>query len=240
MNNNDKNDLPALDSKDWESKTIEGTKVFCSFRKLVPVSELKPHPRNANRHPTSQIEALATIIFGDPEKKIEGNGWRLPIVVSDRSGYVIKGHGRLQAAILRGKTTVPVDFQHYESEETELKDLIADNEIARQAERDDGQIASIIRELQQTSAGLDAMEFGLTPQEFDRLCEETDTSNIIGDFNQDEGESTSNEIAGASGKKLKFVAEMRITEELASDETFKQELNDFCVKHDITFKIRGL
>ena len=38
-------------------------KVCCAHDKLVPVSELKPNPRNPNKHPKEQIELLT------PEEK---------------------------------------------------------------------------------------------------------------------------------------------------------------------------
>ena len=52
--------------------------------------DLVPHPRNPNKHGDNQIALLAKII---------GNqGWRNPIVVSERSGFIVAGHGRLGAA----------------------------------------------------------------------------------------------------------------------------------------------
>ena len=91
--------------------------VHCCFDKKVPVEELKPNPRNPNKHPEKQIKLLAKII-----KK---QGWRLPIVVSKRSGYITKGHARLMAARELKEKQVPVDFQGYKSEEEELRYLIA-------------------------------------------------------------------------------------------------------------------
>jgi DNA modification methylase len=65
------------------------------------------------------------------------NGFRSPIVLSKRSGFIVKGHGRLQAAILGGWKQVPVDIQEYENEAAEVADLEADNRIALLAEIDD-------------------------------------------------------------------------------------------------------
>lgn len=78
--------------------------VFCSFDKIIPVEELRPNPRNPNRHPDDQVELLA--------KVIETQGWRQPVKVSVQSGMIVSGHGRYEAALLLG-CPVPVDFQEY-------------------------------------------------------------------------------------------------------------------------------
>ena len=103
-------------------------KVQCAHQELRPIGELKAHPKNPNQHPERQVELLAKII--------EATGWRSPIVVSKRSGYITKGHGRLLAAVRAGFSEVPVDLQDYESEEEELADMVADNDIAELAEMD--------------------------------------------------------------------------------------------------------
>lgn len=94
----------------------------------VDINELKPHPENANKHPQSQIEQLAKII--------NYQGFRSPIIVSNRSGFITVGHGRLEAAKLNGLTRVPVSYQDYDDESQELAHMHADNSIALQAEID--------------------------------------------------------------------------------------------------------
>jgi len=100
--------------------------VNCLYDKLVPVSELKPHPKNRNAHPKDQIERLAKIL--------KYQGWRYPIKVSKQSGFITSGHGRLEAAIENGWPEVPVNYQDYENETQEYADLQADNAIASWAE----------------------------------------------------------------------------------------------------------
>jgi len=85
-----------------------GIPVFCAFDELVDPRELIENPRNPNSHPQEQIKALAYII--------QSTGWRKPITVSNRSGYVVSGHGRLKAALLFGAEKVPVDYQNYANE----------------------------------------------------------------------------------------------------------------------------
>ena len=70
--------------------TADGVAVYCAHDKIVDTNSLVGNPRNPNKHPKEQITALAKII--------KRQGWRHPIVVSNRSGFVVKGHGRLLAA----------------------------------------------------------------------------------------------------------------------------------------------
>lgn len=95
---------------------------------LVAISLLKPHPRNPNRHDDSQIERLADVL--------NFQGWRSPIIVSKRSGFVVAGHGRLLAARKNGWDMAPVSYQDFESDEAEYAFLVSDNAIASWAELD--------------------------------------------------------------------------------------------------------
>jgi DNA modification methylase len=101
-------------------------KINCLYDSQLQLDELVPHPKNRNDHPKEQIERLA--------KVLEYQGWRYPIKISKRSGYITSGHGRLEAAKLNGWTEVPVNYQDYESDEQEYADLVADNAIASWAE----------------------------------------------------------------------------------------------------------
>src|SRR5690554_5595895 len=92
----------------------------------VDINELKPHKDNSNRHPKEQIERLAKII--------NYQGFRSPIVVSNLSGFIVSGHGRLEAAKKLGLTKVPVSYQDFEDAKMELAHLNADNAIALWAE----------------------------------------------------------------------------------------------------------
>lgn len=113
--------------------------IFCAHDELVAIERVIGNPRNPNMHPSEQIALLAKIIGSQ--------GWRAPITVSRRSGFVVRGHGRLAAAKLLGLDTVPVDFQDYESEAAEWADLIADNRIAELAEPDMPMLLDLLQEL---------------------------------------------------------------------------------------------
>ena len=64
-------------------------------------------------------------------------GWRNPVTVSKRSGFVVAGHGRIAAAKLNGWTQAPVDEQEFATEADEYAHLVADNKIAELAETDE-------------------------------------------------------------------------------------------------------
>lgn len=108
--------------------TNDGIKIFCCHDEIVPIKNLNPNPQNPNTHPQEQIELLADII--------EKQGWRQPITVSNQSNYIVKGHGRLMAAIHKGWTNVPVDYQDYPSQDAEYADLMADNKLAELSQID--------------------------------------------------------------------------------------------------------
>lgn len=149
--------------------------VFCAYDDMVLVDDLRPNPRNPNRHPQSQIELLAKII--------KENGWRAPITVSTRSGYIVRGHGRLMAAKLAGLEECPVDYQDYESDEQEVQDLIADNRIAELAEIDQGMLDLMLDELCDIGADLELA--GFTSEEIEDMKHD-DVDAVIEDTPNDD------------------------------------------------------
>jgi len=114
----------------------EKIKIHCSHTELRDPTSLVEHPRNYNTHPAEQIRLLAKII--------KHQGWRNPITVSKRSGFVVKGHGRLAAAMLLKTEKVPVDVQDYKDEASEVADMIADNRIAELAEADQDALKDLL------------------------------------------------------------------------------------------------
>src|SRR6266478_3343371 len=125
--------------------------IHCAHDKIVAIGKLKPNPANPNRHPETQIALLSKII--------EAQGWRNPIVVSNRSGLITKGHARLSAARKIGATTAPVDFQDYASDNEELADMIADNRIAELADPDRTMLREIMEQLDDGAFDMDITGF---------------------------------------------------------------------------------
>ena len=135
-----KNDLKVTYTSTAEARTqAGGIPVFCAYDKLMNPKDLVGNPRNPNQHPKDQIQLLAHII--------QSQGWRAPITVSNQSGYVVRGHGRLAAALEFGAECVPVDYQNYSNEAEEWADLIADNRLAELSEIDNVKIADLIADM---------------------------------------------------------------------------------------------
>jgi hypothetical protein len=133
--------------------------VWCKFDKLINTETLIENPRNPNEHSTDQINRLAIII--------KYQGWRSPIVISNRSGFVIKGHCRLASARALKMLQVPVEYQDYESEASEWADLIADNIIAELATTNRAILSDNILALDELNFNLDLT--GLDKPELDNL-----------------------------------------------------------------------
>lgn len=95
---------------------------------LLPIEQIKPWPKNPNKHSKDQIERLA--------KLIKYQGFRNPLIISKRSGFLIVGHGRLEAAKHLGLKELPCLLQDYDSGEQEYAHCVADNAIADWADLD--------------------------------------------------------------------------------------------------------
>lgn len=107
--------------------------------KMVAVDELKPNPRNPNTHSQDQVARLASVI--------KHQGWRAPVVVSNQSGLVVTGHGRVEAAKLLGIKEVPVSYQDFATPADENAHLLADNRLAELSELDNTKLKDLIQEL---------------------------------------------------------------------------------------------
>ena len=142
--------------------TENGFKIYCRYDELLPLDQFKPHPDNPNTHPHEQIELLADIF--------KNNGIRQPIKVSNLSGFIIAGHGRLRAAALAGLTVYPVEFQNYEDKKAELDDLLGDNKIAELSELDADLLHQAVK-----NAGLDLSDLqsvGFSDEEITKLFDD--------------------------------------------------------------------
>jgi hypothetical protein len=127
--------------------TINGIAVHCAHVAIVDIGKLKPYPANNKTHPEAQLDLLT--------KAIKAQGWRAPITVSNQTGYIVRGHARLEAAKRLGLEQVPVDYQNYASDETERMDRIADNRLAELGETD---FVALKDELLELDTGATEME----------------------------------------------------------------------------------
>lgn len=140
--------------------------IYCAHTRLVDPNTLKPNPANPNRHSAHQIQLLASII--------QEQGWRNPITLSRRSGLIVRGHGRLEAALLIGCEVVPVDEQDYASEAEELADLLADNRLAELAELDEDELKRLLKSIQESDPSFDLELTGFAEDEIRKLFDAED------------------------------------------------------------------
>lgn len=131
--------------------------VFCRYDEIVQIEKAIENPKNPNTHGEKQLQLLSQII--------KSQGWRAPITISTRSGFIVKGHGRLQAARLLNAEFVPVEYQNYQSEAEEYADLIADNRLAELSQINDEMLKELM--LQMDGEALDLT--GYTSDEIDAL-----------------------------------------------------------------------
>ena len=117
---------------------------------------------------------------------IRHQGWRNPIVISARSGFVVAGHGRLQAALQLGVPKVPVDVQEFATEADEWAHLVADNRIAELADMDQEGLGDLLRDLGDVEDF--ALELtGFDANELDRmLADDGDKDDIAEDSDASE------------------------------------------------------
>lgn len=95
---------------------------------IVPVGQLKMKTNNRNKHPDSQIDALA--------KHFAYQGFRNPLIVSNQSGEIVCGNGRFLAARKAGLKELPVIFQDFDNPDQEYAYHVADNGLSLWSELD--------------------------------------------------------------------------------------------------------
>ena len=140
--------------------------------KLVPIDEIRPRDDNPNRHPEEQLQRL--------EKIIKYQGFRSPLVVSNQSGFLVSGHGRLDVAKRLGFKELPVIFQDFENEDAEYAHVVAENSIASWSDLDlsliNLEIPSLGPDFDIEMLGL--KDFKIDPVELENSSAELDTDSF--------------------------------------------------------------
>jgi hypothetical protein len=146
---------------------------------FVDIDSLIPNPKNNNKHPKEQIERLS--------KLIKYQGFRNPLVVSSRSGFVLCGHGRIEAAKLAGMKQVPVMYQDFENEAQEYAYLTSDNAIASWSELD---LSLVNTEMLDLGPDFDIELLGIENFTIDPVDSQIENQEILGDrdFSNELGE----------------------------------------------------
>jgi len=135
--------------------------------KLVPLAQLKAHPRNPRRHDRGEIDALKASILE--------YGFTEPLIRQQSSGYVVAGAGRLQAAselaeegkLARVEFTpgvrlggcLPVVDKRLTDRQA-LAYLLADNQLTIRGSWDFPEVQGLLVELRATDFDLTLTGFG--------------------------------------------------------------------------------
>lgn len=106
-----------------------------------PIADLIPHPKNPNLGDVATIRA-----------SIGKTGFYGTVIVHKRTGHILAGNHRVQAAKAEGLTTVPVCVVDCDAK-TALRILAADNGTRRKAKTADGILADILRDIPDASVG---------------------------------------------------------------------------------------
>ena len=115
-----------------------------------PIAALTPYARNARTHSAAQIALIAG--------SIREFGFTNPVLVGGESG-IIAGHGRVLAARQLGLATVPVIELNHRTEAQKRAFVLADNQLALQAGRDQDLLALEIGELNELGIDLGSLGF---------------------------------------------------------------------------------
>lgn len=130
------------------------------------VESLKPYARNARTHSKKQIKQIAA--------SIERFGFTNPVLIGDDES-IIAGHGRVEAAKLLGRKTVPtLKLSHLNDSERRAY-ILADNKLALNAGWDNELLAIELQGLLADDFDLDLIGFNIA--EIDFIIEDAESAN---------------------------------------------------------------
>src|SRR5271170_6492373 len=132
---------------------------------LRAITEVKADPRNPRKHCRAQVQAIA--------KSIEAFGFNAPILIG-KSGRVIAGHGRREAALLLGLSQIPVISLEHLSEAQARAYMLADNKLTDRSSWDDKALALQLKELTDLALDFDIEAIGFEPPEIDLRIQSLD------------------------------------------------------------------
>jgi ParB-like chromosome segregation protein Spo0J len=123
-----------------------------------PLGELIPYAHNPRTHSDAQVAQIAA--------SIREFGWTNPVLVDGQNG-IIAGHGRVLAARKLGLERVPVIELAHMSEAQKRAYVLADNQLALNANWDDELLRLELADLSELGFDLELIGFGAG--EFERL-----------------------------------------------------------------------
>lgn len=133
---------------------------------MVPLGDIKPYSNNPRSRPRAQRRALAACI-----KK---NGFNSPIVV-DEANVIINGHGRYEAAVELGLSTVPIVRVTHLNEAEKKAYRLADNKLAEMSTWKADLLPEELRAI--TDAGVKFDDTGFSANEIDVVFDQAAEAN---------------------------------------------------------------
>jgi ParB-like chromosome segregation protein Spo0J len=140
---------------------------------LVPVADLKPHPRNYRTHTDAQLAHI--------ERSLQDHGFYRNVIVA-RDLTLLAGHGVVLAATRLQLPAVPVVKLDLEPDDPRaLKVLIGDNQIGQLAAIDDRELTDMLKAIH-LSELTDLVGTGYDAQQLAALVMVTRPASEIEDF----------------------------------------------------------
>jgi ParB-like chromosome segregation protein Spo0J len=157
---------------------------------IVPISELKPHPRNYRKHPKEQLNHIVQSI---KENKIYRN------IVIAKDNTILAGHGVIEGLQILDATEAPCIRLDIEPDSPEaLKVLAGDNEIPNLANDNSFLLAELLKEVSDKTDNL--IGTGYTDSTLEDLLDSLTKSSEDGDTDYQEpeyqGEGETSEYEG--------------------------------------------
>lgn len=186
-------------SKDWRNRIVE-------IGEEEP-SNLLANPKNFRRHPKSQQTALRGVL--------DEVGWVQDVIVNKRTGHLIDGHLRVELAMRKNVSSVPVKYVDL-SEEEEALVLSTFDPISAMATADKDVLADLLREVTTDNDSVKKM--------IDDLAEKHGI-----DLGQTSDDLKSRYTMTVESPVYKITGEEPPLESLASQDRYRQLLNDIDV-----------
>jgi hypothetical protein len=120
----------------------------------VAPDQLLANPANWRTHPGPQRDAL--------RGSLQTVGWVQQVMVNRRTGFVVDGHARVEEAITRHETSVPVLYVDLSPEEEALV-LATLDPIGAMASADEAKLEELLSQLNEQTPGLQALLDSLAP-----------------------------------------------------------------------------
>jgi ParB-like chromosome segregation protein Spo0J len=127
----------------------------------VDPTTLKQHPKNPRKGNTAIIE-----------ESIRKNGFFGAVVVDKRTGYILAGNHRVQAAISLKMKAIPVAYVKTKDESHALRILLSDNRVADTASYDDEALSELMMSLFEETESVEGT--GYSVAEFDAMSQSSE------------------------------------------------------------------